>query len=370
MSGDASGSSASDDSHSDSDTPSLDTYSSLKLDPVLGIAIPLSASRASKASAQMAHSAAALAASESLAQLSLAPASLEATAHRAACLGPERLIRFRRQAMASLRIRALDHLTPNQVLVSTAPPHVQRVLRSTSGGGMNVSLISAILDDIGWLDNELSRDLLHGFPLIGDVPVNPQAPLAAVRKPAISVPQLLAEAPVFSHRLLDRQRQAGHRHDASSMDSTIWTQTIEEVDLGRMSTPVPVSGPLLGPVTRRSGVAQKSAKGIDKIRCIDDFAESRINDTTTVSRRISLGRIEHLTRVAQILHRHHPLLEVHLGKGDFKAAYRNCPIRLEDLAFLTSSFVTSLVWFTRLSSGPCRLAQWPPSTLGTGSEPL
>jgi len=87
------------------------------------------------------------------------------------------------------------------------------------------------------------------------------------------------------------------------------------------------------PLTRRFGVVQRSAKGVAKIRCIDDFAESLVNDTVTVSRCIRMGRLADMLAVARILHHAYPAEDLLLAKSDFCAAYRGCPILEDHLIF-------------------------------------
>ena len=101
--------------------------------------------------------------------------------------------------------------------------------------------------------------------------------------------------------------------------------------------PTPVTGDL-GVITRRFPVLQRSSNGAVKLRCIDDFAESQVNSTTLVTRRIRMGRISDLSYVLKKLVKKFGSL--HLAKSDFKAAYRCCPISPEhsDLSsFLVSS---------------------------------
>ena len=115
------------------------------------------------------------------------------------------------------------------------------------------------------------------------------------------------------------------------MDCSIFHQTLEEIDLGRMA---PLSSPDLRlPLTRRFGVVQRSANGVAKIRSIDDFAESLVNDTVTISRRIRMGRLADMLAVARIMHHAHPAEDLLLAKSDFRAAYRGCPILTDHLQF-------------------------------------
>ena len=87
--------------------------------------------------------------------------------------------------------------------------------------------------------------------------------------------------------------------ESQSVDASIFQQTQEEISLGRMT---PLASPdLTRPLTRRVGVLQRTAKGVVKTRCIDDFAESLVNDTVTTSRRICMGRLTDTLAVTSVM---------------------------------------------------------------------
>eukprot|EP00972_Heterocapsa_arctica_P018224 2692084-Heterocapsa_arctica.AAC.1 len=69
--------------------------------------------------------------------------------------------------------------------------------------------------------------------------------------------------------------------------------------------------------------------GAPKFRCVDDFAQSLINSTVTVGRRIRMGTISDLVVSLRRLRRAHPADALHVLRSDFKAAYRSCPISPE-----------------------------------------
>jgi hypothetical protein len=51
-----------------------------------------------------------------------------------------------------------------------------------------------------------------------------------------------------------------------------------------------------------------------KTRCIDDFADSLVNDTVTISRRIRMGRLKDMLAVARLMHDAHPAEDLFLEK--------------------------------------------------------
>ena len=245
-------------------------------------------------------------------------------------MSPLEHIRHQRKRLKELRIAAEELAAADRDLIEKAPPTVGAVLSAASPGGLRVSLIKRYLDEISHPDSDLPRDLSQGFPLVGDIPVSPVAPPATVRTARISTAELLAEAAELAPRLLN-QHSAPPRDEASrKAEEEILSQTLADIEAGRMG---PLVAPGFGgagpPYTRRFGVTQTSSHGKSKLRCIDDFAQSLINDSVSVSRRIRMGRISDLVEAARRLRLHRPEAPLHVLKSDFQAAYRSCPIHPE-----------------------------------------
>ena len=66
---------------------------------------------------------------------------------------------------------------------------------------------------------------------------------------------------------------------------------------------------------------------MSKIRCIDGFAQSLINDTVNVGRRIRVGSIPDFVESARRLHAAFAGHALNVMRSDFQAASRSCPIR-------------------------------------------
>ena len=91
-------------------------------------------------------------------------------------------------------------------------------------------------------------------------------------------------------------------------------------------------------------MSQVDSKGVSKVRCVDDFKESMVNDACTVAWKIRMGRISDLEFVARTLAAvGEPLA---LLKSDFKAAYRLLPIATShvDLARVIFRDFNGVVW--------------------------
>ena len=88
-----------------------------------------------------------------------------------------------------------------------------------------------------------------------------------------------------------------------------------------------------------------------KMRIIDDFHESMLNDACSVHRRIRMGRIADLLLALAVLHLAWPSEPLVIGKSDFRGAYRNCPIFPGHLEFAGLAFLDIL-------GNPWRAHQW------------
>ena len=247
------------------------------------------------------------------------PQRLQNCAHRTTMLGPQRVALFRAQQLSELQSQSRLLADRSKALLASAAPHAQKVLSAASPSGPNLGLLEWCLNEIGWHDDDLILHLQHGFPLIGAIPADAEAPRSEVRSQSFNQQQLESLGSGAWHRQLRR-----HSESKSDFDDSIWSQTVEEVALGRMSALLPAATQTPGIVTRRFGVSQVDSKGRSKVRCIDDFKESLINDACSVDRRIRMGRIDDLQSVVRTLAMAGEPL--HLLKSDFKAAYRSLPI--------------------------------------------
>ena len=119
------------------------------------------------------------------------------------------------------------------------------------------------------------------------------------------------------------------------MCADIFAQTLEDQSKGRISPFQEASVSLWteSPPSRRFGVRQRSSKGTFKVRCIDDFAASKVKGLMRVSRRIRMGRLRDVLLACKIIIRAHPSSRLQFLKSDFKSAYRACPIAASHLKY-------------------------------------
>ena len=289
-------------------------------DVVVDVPIPISSSEAALRTAQQAHVVAAREAFPRLIASPAGPSRLVKCAKQACLLRGRGLVAFRAQQMAMLREQSRKVAKRSQELLETAVPHARDVLQAAGKNGPNLGLLEWCLNKIEWHDTDLITHLQNGFPLVGHIPADAEAPSSQVRSSSLSIHQLTQHG-----RDAWAQQLRRHSGTSSDLDADIYRQTMDEVRLGRMTVPVEAASQEAGVVTRRFGVSQLDSKGVSKVRCIDDFKESRVNDACSVSRRIRMGRISDLEFVARLLSTTgEPLV---LLKSDFKAAYRSLPIQ-------------------------------------------
>ena len=299
----------------------------LRLDPVLSVPVP--SREADVPAAHFAH----LHRAQQVAPSLLAPPpalpSLTATARRMASLGPQRLLEHRDAAYRRFVAKAEELRAESASLLRGASADVLRVLRAASPLGPHPALLQWCLSEVGWHDTSLIQDILRGFPLVGVIPIDASCPSKVVRRSRLHPDELRRRAPSLRRRALAKHSGPSD----ADLDRVIFDQTVEEIRLQRMTAFVPASADRATLLTRRFGVLQLTSTGELKVRCIDDFAESMVNDTTEILRAIRMGRVSDLREVVAILTSSDPSCDILLLKSDFAAAYRGCPLLSDHLDF-------------------------------------
>ena len=236
----------------------------------------------------------------------------------------EELFAFRTRNMMLVEEWAIDTRVENDRFLSTLDPGVESVLRVTSPDRpANLLLIDKICryfevpDGIGTV-----RDMARGFPLVGDIPTVSSAVPHDVRRKTMSDDELSRLSPSIVAKALKKpvlnDEQKGDLKE-------IFRQTCDEIAMGRMTklSEPDTSCPLT--MTRRFPVRQLSSKGKMKLRSIDDFLFSRTNDMCQVGAKIRMGKIDDLVLSAKRMTKSGKT-DLVIGKSDFRAAYRACPI--------------------------------------------
>ena len=226
--------------------------------------VPLPQSSSDKTSCHLRHLQAAQSAAPSLLSPPLPPPRLVRCLDRIASMSPSELSSLRSSRLQHLRATSNLLAAKSAALLSTSLPHCQQVLRA-AGSGPNLGLISYLIDKLEWHDSRLLSDLMNGFPLVGDLPIDLDAPPGVRRSATLSESELWdrGSAAAASQRLR-HSRALDPGSEAAADSAELWRQTLAEVSLGRMER-VPDSASWLGPVTRRFAVRQTSSTGLSLI---------------------------------------------------------------------------------------------------------
>ena len=159
---------------------------------------------------------------------------------------------------------------------------VASVIKAASTNGIHTALLRQEIFRSSWHDLGVVRHILSGFPYVGIIPVNPSARPSIVREATLSIQELREKGPFIRETVISRmtrhniKKSAEEDPERSADRLTIWKQTMDEANIGRMEDPrplIPDQTPSR-PVTKRFGVRQMTSKGKEKVRCIDDLLES------------------------------------------------------------------------------------------------
>ena len=137
-----------------------------------------------------------------------------------------------------------------------------------------ILLFKEMLEDIRYDDVGVVQEIIEGATLTGDIPVT--GVLDAKLKPArIDVSELMEISEQVKQQIRHRTVSCGSRE----MDALLWSKTLEEVDKGHLEGPFEFeSVPEDCLISSRFPIMQG-----DKLRPIDNYSSSLINDTVTVS---------------------------------------------------------------------------------------
>ena len=121
----------------------------------------------------------------------------------------------------------------DQKVVDVSSPTVGSVLRAASKMGLKVALIHQYLGMIDYEDaGDLFRDLSHGFPLVGDIPVSPVSPPAKVRTATLLLEDI-GRGGRTGGQLLPPARY-GALNGSIEAEKKVFSQTLGDIALGRM----------------------------------------------------------------------------------------------------------------------------------------
>ena len=136
-----------------------------------------------------------------------------------------------------------------------------------------ILVFSEILQELQYPDLGVISELEHGAELVGEVPVTGMLPYRF--SPSLMTVEELGS---IAASVRPQFNSKGVGSGDSEVDTTVWEQTLQEVSEGWLKGPIPLSDiPTDAPISRRFGIRQGP-----KIRLIDNFASSQVNDCVTV----------------------------------------------------------------------------------------
>ncbi|CAJ1399746.1 unnamed protein product, partial [Effrenium voratum] len=159
-------------------------------------------------------------------------------------------------------------------LMDALPPHRRKVLQ-----GKRLVLLREILQDAGYPDVKLAEDIAAGFDLVGETERSEAMP-DHLLPATISIDELLDTAPGANRGIYHSTKSCGD----PQVDEQLWEKTAKELADGWLVGPLPISSvELEGRLSRRFPIVQGG-----KVRPIDNYSESQVNDAITVVNRATV----------------------------------------------------------------------------------
>ena len=178
-------------------------------------------------------------------------------------------VRSRRRTFIDRWARRAKELAPEEAkLKAGMSEHRQKILAPK-----RIRLFKEMLEDIQYDDLGVVQELIDGATLTGDIPVT--GVLDTKLKPArIDIEQLMDVAEQVKQQIKCRTVSSGDEE----MDSLLWEKTLEEVKKGHLEGPFEFDSiPKNCLASSRFPLMQGG-----KLRPIDNYSSSLINDTVTV----------------------------------------------------------------------------------------
>ena len=205
--------------------------------------------------------------------------------------GPVGISKHRLSALQEVRTLREQLCAKEKALHDRMPNELQKVLH-----GKQLLLFGKLLEDSGYPDKDLVKDITKGFRLIGVTPTSHVLPSRIVAA-TLTAEDLASRAKVLQTAIA----QGGHVFADNDMCKAVHEQTLEEVGKGWLSGPFTMSqiSEQLGPhwiPSRRFGIRQGS-----KVRPIDDASESGVNDCLTSTEKLQLMGVDFVADVAMMI---------------------------------------------------------------------
>ena len=262
-------------------------------------------------------------------QQPILPEFLAHAVHRYCSLTPAQLNEIRVNVLKSLLQRAQELKLQEHELHLGLEPHARDVLK-----GKRLLLLKEMLTSMNFGDCNLVSDIMQGFRITGWLPDTKLRPTKVV------IPTLTAED-LWSARTENNQRMWSLCRSSGNpeLDHALWLQTLKECKAGWATLNIGLCNPPNNYVLSRRFAVQQQ----DKVRPIDDFSISQVNNTLGSVEKIvvmpSSSTVSLSLALQRGLHAKSPgtqsTSQVELaGKTfDLQSAYKQLPIHKEDLRF-------------------------------------
>ena len=232
-------------------------------------------------------------------------------------------VRSRRKIFIDRWARRAKELAPGEAkLKAGVSEHRRKILAPK-----RILLFKEMLEDIQYDDLGVVQEFIDGATLTGDIPVT--GVLDAKLKPAkINIEQLMDIAEQVKQQIHCRTVSSGDQE----MDSLLWEKTLEEVKKGHLEGPFEFDSiPKNCLASSRFPLMQGG-----KLRPIDNYSSSLINDTVTVSEKPVTHSIDEIALLITKLSKSalkKGMKELFGKTADLKSAYRQLAISDESLKY-------------------------------------
>ena len=183
-----------------------------------------------------------------------------------------------------------------------------------------------MLQTSGCSDVNLPEDVAKGFFITGEVEPSGVFPRSLV--PAISTVEELRELAGVNAALAFAETKSSGDHQ---IDTKLWEKTMEEKHRGWIEGPLSFGLDSLSPgqtLTRRFAVVQGTDEdGGPKVRPIDDYSASMVNQTVTSNEKVTLHTLDVVCAMLAYFLSFEDRRSLLVGKSyDLKSAYKQLPL--------------------------------------------
>eukprot|EP00435_Cladocopium_sp_Y103_P068202 s1039_g31.t1 len=236
-----------------------------------------------------------------------------------AALDPDVIVLKRAQWFKRWTNRAFELRKQEEQLHSKLPPHRKNILK-----GKMFLVLHEILVDLGYPDLQIVQDMQDGFSLVGVADGGGILP-AEFQPATLSLQDLAAHSARSNQAIFHSTKSSGD----GKVDQELWTKTMAEVEKGWLEElpGMPSDG---GRLSRRFAVGQA-----EKVRPIDNYTESQINDAVSVTGRCTVDGVDTISgmgaELMRALKQEKKPTRLLGRRFDLKSAYRQLAVRDDSL---------------------------------------